>query len=57
VKNHKNYITIISELEKNIKDNSKSYKKEKDYFYTSINETDIHSELNLSHHISYITAK
>lgn len=57
VKNHKNYIEVIDELENYIKNNSTSYEKEKDYFYTSNHKTNIHTKLNLSHHISYLTSK
>ena len=57
VKNHKNYIEVIDELENYIKNNSTSYEKEKDYFYTSNHKPNIHTKLNLSHHISYLTSK
>ncbi|MGE4443472.1 MAG: hypothetical protein AB7E37_00585 [Candidatus Altimarinota bacterium] len=57
VKNHKNYIEVIDELENYIKNNSTTYEKEKDYFYTSNHKTNIHTKITLSHHISYLTSK
>lgn len=57
VKNHKNYIEVINELENYIKNNSTNYEKEKNYFYISNQKTNIHTKLNLSHHISYLTSK
>jgi hypothetical protein len=57
VKNHKNYVGVIDELENYIKDNSNMYKKEKDYFYKSDHKTDIHSNLKLTHHIVYLRSK